>query len=449
MKARKSRREELRHLADKLVGAGLKAGADEIEVTIYDGHQFEVQVRQQQIEHLVEADPRYCSVRIFKDKRKATFSTSDLSWSTLYSLVKKAIIRASRTQPDELAGLPPAARYKVDELSLKLADPALIVLKSEEKIKLALETERIGLSDRRIINSFGAGFESSELKTILVSSNGFSGEYFETEASLSLGLQAGQGDQLVEDYWFSSARHWKDLSSPQEVARKAVERTVRLLNPRKIKTQQVPVIFEPMMTSWLLAFLFQCVSGEAVYQRTTFLADRLGEKIGDDKLMVMDDGLLPGKPGSRPFDAEGVPTQTTKVIEAGVLKNFLCDTYAGRKLGLVSTGNAEPEGIGPNNFYLERGRVTPEEIIRSTQKGLLLTRTIGQGLNPVTGDISRGAFGLWIEDGEIAFPVSEIAISGNLNNVLNSIEMIGSDLSFSSQICGPSVKIAEMTVAGL
>jgi len=330
-----------------------------------------------------------------------------------------------------------------------LADPALIVLKSEEKIKLALETERIGLSDRRIINSFGAGFESSELKTILVSSNGFSGEYFETEASLSLGLQAGQGDQLVEDYWFSSARHLKDLSSPQEVARKAVERTVRLLNPRKIKTQQVPVIFEPMMTSWLLAFLFQCVSGEAVYQRTTFLADRLGEKIGDDKLMVMDDGLLPGKPGSRPFDAEGVPTQTTKVIEAGVLKNFLCDTYAGRKLGLASTGNAEPEGIGPNNFYLERGQVTPEEIIRSTQKGLLLTRTIGQGLNPVTGDISRGAFGLWIEDGEIAFPVSEIAISGNLNNVLNSIEMIGSDLSFSSQICGPSVKIAEMTVAGL
>ncbi|HNS04676.1 MAG TPA: TldD/PmbA family protein [Candidatus Saccharicenans sp.] len=449
MKTRKTRRQDLRSLAEKLVGVGLKAGADEIEVTIYDGHQYEIQVRQQQIENLVEADPRYCSVRIFKDKRKATFSTSDLSWPTLYSLVKKAIIRASRTQPDELAGLPPTARYKVDELSLKLADKALMVLKPEAKIKMAMETERIGLSDCRIINSFGARFETNELKTILVSSNGFSGDYFETEASLSLGLQAGDGNQLVEDYWFSSARHLKDLASPEEIARKAIERTARQLNTRKIETQEVPVIFEPTMTSWLLAFLFQCVSGQAVYQRTTFLADRLGEKIGNDKILVLDDGLLPGKLGSRPFDAEGVPTQTTRVIDAGVLKNFLCDTYAGRKLGLASTGNAEPEGIGPNNFYLERGQATPEQIIRSTRKGLLLTRTIGQGLNPVTGDISRGASGLWIEDGEIAFPVSEIAISGNLKAVLNSIEMIGSDLDFSSQICGPSIKIAEMTVAGL
>jgi len=449
MKARKTRRQDLRSLAEKLVGVGLKAGADEIEVTIYDGHQYEIQVRQQQIENLVEADPRYCSVRIFKDKRKATFSTSDLSWPTLYSLVKKAIIKASRTQPDELAGLPPTARYKVDELSLKLADKALMVLKPEAKIKMTMETERIGLSDCRIINSFGARFETNELKTILVSSNGFSGDYFETEASLSLGLQAGDGNQLVEDYWFSSARHLKDLASPEEIARKAIERTVRQLNTRKIETQEVPVIFEPTMTSWLLAFLFQCVSGQAVYQRTTFLAYRLGEKIGNDKILVLDDGLLPGKLGSRPFDAEGVPTQTTRVIDAGVLKNFLCDTYAGRKLGLASTGNAEPEGIGPNNFYLERGQATPEQIIRSTRKGLLLTRTIGQGLNPVTGDISRGASGLWIEDGEIAFPVSEIAISGNLKAVLNSIEMIGSDLDFSSQICGPSIKIAEMTVAGL
>jgi len=324
-----------------------------------------------------------------------------------------------------------------------------MVLKPEAKIKMAMETERIGLSDCRIINSFGARFETNELKTILVSSNGFSGDYFETEASLSLGLQAGDGNQLVEDYWFSSARHLKDLASPEEIARKAIERTVRQLNTRKIETQEVPVIFEPTMTSWLLAFLFQCVSGQAVYQRTTFLADRLGEKIGNDKILVLDDGLLPGKLGSRPFDAEGVPTQTTRVIDAGVLKNFLCDTYAGRKLGLASTGNAEPEGIGPNNFYLERGQATPEQIIRSTRKGLLLTRTIGQGLNPVTGDISRGASGLWIEDGEIAFPASEIAISGNLKAVLNSIEMIGSDLDFSSQICGPSIKIAEMTVAGL
>ncbi|HUM33646.1 MAG TPA: hypothetical protein PKX32_00135, partial [Candidatus Saccharicenans sp.] len=246
MKARNKSNKDLRLLADELVEAGLKKGADEIEVTIYDGREFEVVVRQQKIENLIEADSKYCSVQIFKDKRKACFRTSDLGWPTLYSLVEKAIIRADQTQPDELAGLPQAARYKVDELSLNLFDPSLVELKPEEKINLAKETEKIGLADRRITNSFGASFLTNKIKTILVSSNGFSGEYCQTYASLSLGLQAGRGNQLVEDYWFSSARHIKDLSSPEEIARKTVHRTVRQLNPRKIKTQTVPVIFEPM-----------------------------------------------------------------------------------------------------------------------------------------------------------------------------------------------------------
>jgi len=171
--------------------------------------------------------------------------------------------------------------------------------------------------------------------------------------------------------------------------------------------------------------------------------------VGDKALRVIDDGLLPGKLGSKPFDAEGVPAQTTPVIDSGSLKNFLCDTYAGRKLGLASTGNADENGIGPNNFYLQPGSVSPEQIISSTRKGLLLTRTIGHGLNPVTGDISRGAFGLWIEDGQIAFPVSGITVSGNLGEILNSIEMTGSDLNFYSQFSGPTIKVAEMTVAGL
>lgn len=449
MKVRSKKNNDLRLLADELVETGLKKGADEIEVTIYDGRQFEVGVRLGQIETLVEADSKYCSIRVFKEKRKASFSTSDLSRPALYSLVEKAIKRAGLTQPDQLAGLPERPRYKVDELSLKLSDPALAELKPEQKINLALETEKIGLADRRITNSFGASFLTNELKTILVSSNGFNGEYGETDASLSLGLQAGQGDQLVEDYWFSSARHLKDLASPREVAKKAVSRTVRQLNSRKVKTQTVPVIFEPLMTSWLLAFLFQCVSGQAVYQKASFLADRLGDRVGDKALRVIDDGLLPGKLGSKPFDAEGVPAQTTPVIDSGSLRNFLCDTYAGRKLGLASTGNADENGIGPNNFYLQPGSVSPEQIISSTRKGLLLTRTIGHGLNPVTGDISRGAFGLWIEDGQIAFPVSGITVSGNLGEILNSIEMTGSDLNFYSQFSGPTIKVAEMTVAGL
>lgn len=439
----------LRQLAERLVQYGKKQGADEIEVTLYDGVEFNVDVRLGRIENLVEAGSKFCAIRVFKDKRAASASSSDLSISTLQTLIKNAIRRALLTQPDEYAGLPAPALFKVDYNSLKLYDPEVSRMKPQEKIKLALTTEKIALQDKRITNSFGASFLTNELRTVLANSNGFTGEYLQTYCSLSLGLQAGQGDNLVEDYWFSSKRHLKDLASPEEVARKAVERTVRHLNPRKIKTQNVPVIFEPTMTSWLLAFLFSCVSGMAVYQKTTFLADRLGEKIGNDLISVVDDGLLPARLGSRPFDSEGVPTQRTVVIEKGVLKNYLCNTYAARKLNLVSTGNGDGNSVVPNNFYLEPGTARPEEIIKSTKKGLWLTKTIGHGLNPVTGDISRGAFGLWIEDGEIAYPVSEITIAGNLGELLKNVEMIGSDLEFESPICGPTIKVAEMTVAGI
>jgi PmbA protein len=243
-------------------------------------------------------------------------------------------------------------------------------------------------------------------------------------------------------------RFFKNLESPETVAKKAVERTVRQLNPRKIRTQTVPVVFEPGMTDWLVGFLFSCVSAVAVYQKTTFLAGRLGERIGNDTLTVIDDALLPGKLGSRPFDSEGVPCQKTTVFEQGILRQYLSNTYAGRKLGLSSTGNSDGGGIGPNNFFLVPGTFSQKEIIASLDKGLVLTRTIGHGLNPVTGDISRGAFGLWVEGGEVAFPVSEVTISGNLGEILSRVEMVGNDLDFRSPVCGPMIKIGALTVAG-
>ncbi len=439
---------DLRKLAEKLVQYGKKHGADEMEVTLYEGREFNVDVRLGRVENLVEADSRYCVFRLFKDKKVASASSSDLSLPTLQDLVRQALQRARLTHPDEFAGLPAPARFKVTEDSLKLYDPEVAAMKPQEKIKMALTTERIALQDRRITNSFGASFVTNELRTILLNSSGFCGEYLQTYCSLSLGLQAGQDDRLVEDYWFSSKRHLRDLASPEEVARTAVERTVRQLNPRKIKTQDVPVIFEPTMTSWLLAFLFSCVSGTAVYQQTTFLAGRLGEKIGNDLVTVVDDGLLPGRLGSRPFDSEGVPTQRTVVIEKGLLKNYLCNTYASRKLNLPATGNGDGRGVVPNNFYLEPGAVTADEIIKSTRKGFLLTRVIGHGLNPVTGDISRGACGLWIEDGRPVFPVAEVTIAGNLGQVLQNIELVGNDIRFESPVCGPTIRVGEMTVAG-
>ncbi|TEU04756.1 MAG: TldD/PmbA family protein [Candidatus Aminicenantes bacterium] len=435
-------------LAEDLVNFGKNQGADEIEVSILDGYEFSVDVRFGKIENLVEAGSRALGMRVIKDKKTAFSSSSDLSRNTLEHLVKNAIKRTSFASPDEFSGLPSPSSRHTDIPSLTLFDPTISKLSSKKKIACAVETERIALDDKRITNSHGASLETKEIKTVFANSNGFLQEYDQTVCGLSLGLQAGDTDNRVEDYWFSIKRHYKELESPEEVAKKAVERTIRQINPKKIKTQKVPVIFEPMMTTWLMGFLFSCVSGISIYQKTSFLVDKLGEKIGNNSVNVIDDGLLPGMLGSRPFDAEGVPCKKTPVIEDGILKNYLCNTYAARKLKLKSTGNSAGTGVNPNNFYLKAGDIPPDRIISSLDRGLILIRTIGHGLNPVTGDISRGAFGLWVEKGEIAYPVSEITISGNLGEILNNIEVIGNDLDFQSPISGPTIRIQELTVAG-
>ncbi len=423
-------------------------GADEVEVSVSDGREFGVDVRRGKIEHLVEAGSRGCGLRVIKDKKSAYAGSSDLALPTLRKLVRNAVKRAELASPDEYAGLAPLAKETIDARTLDLYDPAVPELAAKTKIGLALETERIALNDKRITNSYGASFGTTEIKSVLANSAGFTGEFDQTFCGLSVGLQAGRTDELVEDSWFSSKRHFKNLAPPEEIARKAVERTVRQLKPRKIRTQRVPVIFEPTQTSWLMGFLFSCVTGTAVYRKATFLAGRLGQAIGNEKITVIDDGLIPGEIGTRPFDSDGMPSQKTTVVEKGILKNFLCNHYAARKLELRSTGNADGSGVSPNNFYLMPGSSTPREIVASTKKGLILIRTLGHGLNSVSGDISRGAFGLWVEDGEIAYPVSEITISGNLGQLLKDIEVVGNDLEFISSVTGPTVKVAEMTVGG-
>ena len=443
-----SKTDSLLGLAERIVSYAKECGADEAEATVSDGREFSVDVRHGQIENLIEASSRYLSFRVITDLKTAQATSSDLQEDTVQRLIRNAVDRAALGSRDECAGLPPLSSEKVDIPSLRLFDPDVPKLEAAQKIKLALETERIALEDKRITNSHGASFITTEVTTVLAGSNGFLGSYDQTFCSLSVGLQAGETDAKVEDYWVSVDRFFKNLESPETVAKKAVERTVRQLQPRKIRTQTVPVIFEPGMTDWLIGFLFACISAVAVYQKTTFLAGRLGERIGNENITVFDDGLMPGRLGSRPFDSEGVPCRKTTVFEQGVLRQFLCNTYAGRKLKLPTTGNSDGTSIGPNNFYLLPGAASPQEIVASTDKGLILTRTIGHGLNPVTGDISRGAFGLWVEGGEIVYPVSEVTIAGNLEQILGQVEMVGNDLDFRSPVCGPTIKIGGLTVAG-
>ena len=440
-------RDDLLALAERLVRFGRVCGADEIEVGVGDGTEFSVDVRLGEIENLVEAGSRSMGLRIIKDKKTAFASSSDLDEETLKRLIRNAVRRAELSSRDEFSGLPTLSKRSVDPAPLSIYDPEIERLDSKTKIDLALETERIALADARITNSHGASFVTNDGTAVLASSNGFLGRFQKTYCSLSVGLQAGATDDRVEDFWFSSQTHFKALERPEQIARTAVERTVRQLKPRKIRTQKVPVIFEPMMTSGLLGFLFSCVAGTAIYQKSSFLVGKLGQRIADAAITVVDDGRMPGKLGTSPFDSEGVPTRRTVVVQKGILKTYLCNTYAARKLKLRSTGNADG-GVGPNNFYLEPGPHSPSDIIRSCEKGLVLIRTLGHGLNPVTGDISRGAFGLWIEKGEIAYPVSEVTISGNLGELLKNVEMVGSDLKFRGSICGPTIKVAEMMIAG-
>ncbi len=258
---------------------------------------------------------------------------------------------------------------------------------------------------------------------------------------------------MQRDYWYSVARRAGALENPEDVGRKAAERTLRKLGARKVATCHVPVIFDPETARSLLGHVFEAVRGDAIYRSASFLTGKLGQKVAAENVTIVDDGLRPGGFGSRPFDDEGVPASVTPVIEKGVLQSYLLNCYTARKLNLRTTGNAArgiagPPSVGPKNFYLAAGPHSAEEIRKSVKSGLYVTELIGFGVNIVTGDYSRGAAGLWIENGEFAYPVEEVTIAGNLREILSHLEMIGSDLEFRSALAAPTLLVSGLTVAG-
>ncbi len=432
------------NLAEKTVDYAVKKGADEVQVKIDSREEFEAGVLNQEIENLHQAGDRELSLKVIIDKKVATASSNDFSDETLRGLIDNAVKRAELSGSDPFSGLPKKEDIKVEPETLKLFDPKITELSPEEKIKFAKKLEKIGLAIDKIKVSSGSSYATIIGNRILANSKGFSGSYDYTMCYAGVGFQAGEGDNLVEEHWSDFSRHLDDFDTAENIADTAVHRVTRLIGSRKIKTQQAPIIFEPKMTASILGFLSGCLSGKSIYMNRSFLTDELGEKIGNDKLTVIDDGTMPKKLGSKPFDSEGVPTRRNVIIENGVLKNYLLDVYSARKLDMKPTGNAS----GPNNFYLKAGEHSPEDIIKSVDRGLLLTGTIGQGTMPTTGGISKGAFGLWIENGEIAFPVSEITFSANLGDMLKNISMIGNDLEFRRAIAGPTVRIDDITLSG-
>ena len=445
---------ELLELAQDVVKRAQAAGATDAECTIAEGEEFSANVRMREVENLKEAGSRGAGLRILIGKKTGASYTSDLSEEGIRHMVKSAIELADITAEDPHAGLPDVEELGSIPGDLKLYSSDIEGLETPLKISTAKRAEEAALSaDPRISNSEGASFDTHVGRHIFANSRGFTGEYRSSYCSLSTVPIARDGDSMERDYWYTMARGFSGLESPEEVGRIAAQRALRRLNAVKVDTQKVPVVFEPRTAHTLLDNIFEAVHGMSIYRHESFLAGKLGEKVAVDDLTVVDDATIPGLFGTSPFDDEGVPSRRTVVIERGVLKSYLMNTYAARKLGMKTTGNASRgltgnAGIGHGNFFIEKGVQTPEQILAGISEGFYVTELMGFGVNIVTGDYSRGAAGMWIRNGELAFAVSEVTIAGNLKDMLLGLEAIGSDLEFRGSVAAPTLKIGEMTVGG-
>jgi PmbA protein len=445
---------ELEQIASRAVARALELGATDAECTLAEGEEFCAGVRMRELESLKQAGSRGAGIRVLAGRNTGSSRTSDLSEKGIEEMVRSALDLARVTTEDPHAGLPDAADLGAIETNLALYDNAIEAMETDWKIAQARLAEETALSaDPRITNSEGASFDSYLGARAFANSRGFTGSYRTTSCGLSVVPVAKSNGHMERDYWQTSSRRAAGIESAEEVGRRAAARTLRRLDARKASTQKAPVIFEPRTARSLLGEISDAVNGSAIYKHASFLTGRLGEKVASEGLTIIDDSTMPGLFGSTPFDDEGVTSRRTVVIERGVLKSYLLNTYFARKLGLKTTGNAARglsgnAGVGPGNFYIEAGEITEEAMIAQVRQGLYVTELIGASANPVTGDYSSGAAGLWIENGELAYAVSEITIAGNLKQMLLDLSRTASNLEFRGSIASPTIMIQEMTVSG-
>ncbi len=412
---------DLRELAQDIVRRAMAGGATAAECVVREGDEFSTLVRLGQVETLKESGSKAIGVRVFHGQRAASTYSSDFSRASLDRMVKSALELARITSEDPFAGIPEPSQLGSLSGDLDLYHADVYSLSGEERINYARRTEKAALDyDPRIKNSEGGSFDAATGHKVLANSNGFAGEYRRSYCSVAA-VPIAQADNR--------------------------------LGGRKVKTAQVPVVFDPMVANSILNHIFEGVNGDSVYRGASFLAGKLGQKIAGDHVNVIDDGTMPGGFGTSPFDGEGIPTRRTVVIENGVLQSYLLNTYTAKKLGLQTTANASrglagTPGIGPGNYFLQPGTKAPKEIIAAIPEGLYVTEFLGHGVNLVTGDYSRGASGLWISGGELAYPVEEITVAGNLKEVFFNISEIGNDLEFRGAVACPTIRIDGLTVGG-
>ena len=437
------RLDRLAEISQRLLARARALGASQAEVSCSAERGLNVSVRMGEVETVESSNDRGIAVTVYFGKRKGSASTADLHESSLEATVEQACAIARHTEDDEAAGL---------------ADPELMArefpdldtwypwrLDADEAVELALACEAAGReADPRVANSDGASFGSGESLAVYANSHGFIGRERETQHSLGLALIAGHGEAMQRDGWYSIGLARQDLESPAAIGRRAAERAVSRLDPRSVATGEYPVLFSAEVARSLVGHLLGAVSGGALYRKASFLLDSVGTRLFPEWLSIHERPLLPHGLRSAAFDADGVATRDNPLVVDGVLRRYVLGSYSARKLGLQTTGNAG----GVHNLEVSANAGTLQDMLRGMGRGLLVTELMGQGVNPVTGDYSRGAAGFWVEDGQIAFPVDELTIAGNLRTMFAAVEAVGSEVDPRSHIRTGPILVGKMTVAG-
>jgi PmbA protein len=450
---------ELCDVAQLAVELAKKAGADDAEVLVRDGSELTTKVRLGEAELVQEAGSRALGLRVLKGGKRATTYTSDLRREALEALCAESVALAELAERDDFA-LPPDPSLLAKQVpDLDLYDPEVAEVDAAWALKQAIAAEAAARRhDKRVTNSEGATWSRVLGATAFATSGGFVGGYRGSYASLVVeplcdDLTDPANPKKRNGYWWTASRFLAALDVPEAVGIEAARRTVATIGSRKVETQECPIVFDPEVARSIVGTIFSVANGSAFWRKSTYLIGREGTEIASKLVTIIDDPLILRAPGSRPFDGDGLPTRKNMVVEAGVLGPVLTDVYSARKLGRASTGSAG-RGIGGNpgpttsNLIMLPGTVTKDELLRSTPKGLYVTSLMGFGFNPVTGDFSRGAQGFWIEGGELTYPVSEVTIAANFDQILKRIDLVANDLELRSSTAAPTFRVSHMTLAG-
>jgi len=445
--------DNISHLAHIVLSEIKKRGIDTADIIAKRSREDSVTVRQEQVETVRRQISRGVGIRVIIDGRLGFAHTSDVSETSLSSLVDRAIMLAKEAFPDRGHGIAkPAPVPASDELDM--FDHTLLTVPLEEKIDQVLRLEKAMLaSDRRIARSAGCHWHDGDEETAIVNTLGLSQTSRGTGVSI-VGQAVAEGNgQLQSGWWWSQARHRSDLDTPEEVGAEAGRRAAVQLGARSISTIKAPVVFEAQVASQMLGVLFRALDGETVRKRSSYLVDRKGETIASNLVTIIDDGYMPRKLGTQNVDDEGTPARKKTLVKNGILKQFVYDIRGARLSRARPTGNAQRSygslpSLGPTNLYVVPGDLTRDDLIKTVKNGILLTRILGSGVNLVTGDVSWGGGGIWIENGELSYPVEGITIAGNLLDLWKNVDAIANDLDWRSVIACPTFRVSELMIGG-